>query len=338
MPDRPIEADSMAGLCLGMELGCGDRTPASGESELRSRAVPPLGDDAPIAVLGPTASGKSALAVALARRLGGTVVNGDPFQAYRDLPVGTGQPDAAERNGVPHLGYGLLPLSAELNPAGFGAQVREWCRCPRPVLVTGSGLYLRGIWDQLSELPPVPEALTARVRAWSERLGPAALHRYLAAVDPERAGALHPNDRSRIQRALALHLATGARASSLLAGVGRGLPEGWRALLVLPGREAQRRRVARRVRQMLAQGWAAEAARIRQAGLEAPLRRLRPLGYLDLLDRPEAAEAGIIAATQAYAKRQGTFFRNQWPGLPTWDPDHEPLEAAFQRLGLTVEP
>jgi tRNA dimethylallyltransferase len=287
-----------------------------------------------IAILGPTASGKSALAVAVAQRIGGTVVNGDPFQAYRELPVGTGQPRAGEWGGVPHLGYGLLPLSAKVNPAGFGEQARVWLREPNPVLVTGSGLYLRGIWDQLSDLPEVPEALTARVRRWAELLGGPALHRFLAAVDPVRAAALHRNDRSRIQRALALHLATGRRPSQLLDGTRCGVPEGWRALLVLPSRERQRERVAARVRQMLAQGWPGEVAWLREAGFEPELRRLRPLGYQLLLDSPRAAPAGIIQETQAYAKRQATFFRNQWPEVPTWDPDAEPRQAAFDRLGV----
>jgi tRNA dimethylallyltransferase len=282
------------------------------------------------AIVGPTASGKSALAVQLARVLGGAVVNGDPFQAYRDLPVGTGQPREEERGGVPHLGYGLLPLAARLDPDSFGRQARAWLEAPRAVLVTGSGLYLRGIWDQLSPLPPVPRALAERARGWTERLGAPALHRYLAAVDPARAAALHPNDRARIQRALALHLATGRRPSSLLEGVRPGLPGGWRALLVLPSRERQRARVAARVREMLGRGWAAEVARLRAAGLEAELRRLRPLGYGHLLDG--AGAAAIIRDTQAYAKRQVTFFRNQWPEIPAWDPDAETLEAAFGRL------
>ena len=287
-----------------------------------------------IAILGPTASGKSLLAVAVARRIGGAVVNGDPFQAYRDLPVGTGQPREEERGGLPHLGYGLLPLSARLNPASFGELCRTWLREPRPVLVTGSGLYLRGVWDQLSDLPDVPEAVAAKVRRWSDLLGGPALHRYLAAVDPVRAAALHRNDRSRLQRALALHLATGRRPSQLLDGTRQGVPEGWHALLVLPARERQRLRVAARVREMLAQGWPGEVERLRAAGLEPELRRLRPLGYGTLLDAPRGAGARIIQETQAYAKRQGTFFRNQWPGVPTWDPDAEPLEAAFDRLGL----
>jgi len=293
-----------------------------------------MAEPARIAILGPTASGKSALASAVAARIGGTVVNGDPFQAFRDLPVGTGQPLPAERGVAPHAGYGLFPLGAPMNPAWFGAQARVWLQGPNPVLVTGSGLYLRGIWDQLTDLPEVPEAVTARVRRWSQVLAAPVLHRFLAAVDPARAAALHPNDRSRIQRALALHLATGRRPSVLLEGVGRGVPAGWRALLVLPARERLRERVAARVRAMLAQGWAEEAERLRAAGLEGALRSLRPLGYEALLDDPGGAEARIVRETQAYAKRQATFFRNQWPGLPVWDPDAEPEQAAFAQLGV----
>lgn len=294
-----------------------------------------MGTERRLAVLGPTASGKSALAAQIAGRIGGTVVNGDPFQAYRGLEIGTGQPSAAERAGLPHLGYGVLDLDQEVNPASFGALVRSWLdRCDRPVLVTGSGLYLRGIWDQLTDLPPVPGPLTDRVRAWGGRLGWPALHRYLRAVDPLRASELHPNDGARIQRALALHLATGRRPSGLLSGVERGLPEGWGALLVLPDRQAQRDRVVRRVRAMAAQGWEAEAARVRLEGREAALRRLRPLGYEAWLDDPRGAEARIIRDTQAYAKRQATWFRNQWPEVPAWDPGAGTLEEALRLLGV----
>lgn len=289
-----------------------------------------------IAILGPTASGKSALAVEVARHVGATVVNGDPFQAFQGIPIGTGQPTEAEQGGVPHLGYGRWPLARVVNPADFGAEVRNWLdRCPAAVLVTGSGLYLRGIWNQLSELPPVPEALVERVRAWTARLGAPTLHRYLAAVDPGRAAQLHRNDGSRIQRALALHLASGLRPSGLLNGVARGVPEGWKALLVLPSREAQRHRVARRVRSMVEAGWPAEVLSLVAAGFEADLRRLHPLGYVDWLSgaSPQSIEAEIVQATQAYAKRQVTFFRNQWPEIPVWDPEAEPVERAFERLG-----
>lgn len=135
----------------------------------------------PIAILGPTASGKSALATVVARRVGGTVVNGDPFQAIQGLAIGTGQPGEDEQDGVPHVGYGVLPLSTRPNPTAFGASVRAWLSaCREPVLVTGSGLYLRGIWEQLSDLPEVAPALVHRVRHWV----PASAHRFFTAIWP----------------------------------------------------------------------------------------------------------------------------------------------------------
>lgn len=290
-----------------------------------------------IAILGPTASGKTALALDVARRVGGTVVNGDPFQALAGLPVGTGQPDAAEQGVVSHVGYGILALDHRPNPSDFGAAVRAWmAHCANPVLVTGSGLYLRGIWNQLSALPEVPPAVVDRVRNLGARLGPARLHRYLGAVDPARALELHPNDIARIQRALALHLATGRRPSALLGGLGPA-PAGWRVLVVLPARERQRARVAARVAAQFAAGWREEARGLRAAGRGPDLEALRPLGYdlllEDGLDEDEA-QRRIVQATQSYAKRQTTWFRNQLPGVPAWDPDSESLEAAFGKLGL----
>ncbi len=289
------------------------------------------------AILGPTAAGKSALAVEVARRIGGVVVNGDPFQALAGLEIGSGQPDEQERRGVLHVGFGVLPPSYRANPADFGTLVRSWLEeAPGAVLVTGSGLYLRGIWEQLDELPAVPEALVGKVRLLASRLGAPRLHRFLATVDPARAGQVHPNDTSRVQRALALHFATGRRPSALLEGTRRGLPEGWKALLVLPSREAQRRRVARRIRAQIEAGWPQEASRLVAQGFGPDLEALRPLGYSEWLagGSPREIQARIVLATQAYAKRQSTFFRNQWPEIPVWDPDTEDLQAAFLRLGL----
>jgi len=291
----------------------------------------------PIAILGPTASGKSAVAVAVARRLGGTVVNGDSFQAIQGLAIGTGQPDATEQGGVPHLGYGALPLSARPNPKAFGELVRGWlAEASDPVLVTGSGLYLRGIWGQLSELPDVDPAQVDRVRSWGIRLGMPALHRYLAAVDPARAAALHPHDSARVQRALALHLAMGGAPSGLLSRPATGVPPGWRVLVVAPGRESRRERVVARVAAQMAAGWLEEVAGLLAAGHADDLIALRPLGYAAWMAGGDlqAARLQVIQETQAYAKRQATWFRNQLPESPTWDPDLEPLEAALERLGL----
>jgi len=292
----------------------------------------------PIAILGPTASGKTALAVAVARRLGGTVVNGDPYQAIAGLAIGNGQPDEAEQGGVPHAGYGVLPLSARPNPAAFGALARGWLATSRePVLVTGSGLYLRGIWNQLSGLPEVPPGLVARVRGWGSRLGMPVLHRYLAAVDAVRAADLHPHDSARVQRALALHLATGGAPSRLLSGPETGVPADWRVLVVTPGRERRRDRVAERVAAQVRAGWREEVARLVADGHAGDLAALRPLGYAAWMagGDPEATRAVVVQETQAYAKRQATWFRNQLPGVPVWDPDAEPLAAAFARLGLS---
>ncbi len=291
----------------------------------------------PIAILGPTASGKSAVAVAVARHIGGTVVNGDPYQAIQGLAIGTGQPDEAEQGGIPHLGYAALPLTTRPNPIAFGRLVRGWLvACREPVLVTGSGLYLRGIWDQLTDLPEVNAALVDQVRRWTARLGVPVLHRYLAAVDPARASVLHPNDRARVQRALALHLATGRVPSALLSGSETGLPTDWRVLVVTPDREHRRERVVARVAAQIQAGWPDEVARLLAAGHAEDLAALRPLGYASWMagEAPQVVQAKVIQETQAYAKRQATWFRNQLPGAPTWDPDAEPMETAFERLGL----
>ncbi|HJW71215.1 MAG TPA: tRNA (adenosine(37)-N6)-dimethylallyltransferase MiaA [Geothrix sp.] len=292
----------------------------------------------PIAILGPTASGKSALALAVARRVGGPVVNGDPYQALAGLAIGTGQPGVEEQGGVPHVGYGVLPLSTRPNPAAFGELVREWLGAHRePVLVTGSGLYLQGIWGQLSTLPDVPEVLVDRVRGWGARLGMPRLHRFLAAVDPVRARALHPNDSARVQRALALHLVTGRPPSELLDGLGSGVPAGWRVLVVTPERELRRKRIIARVAEQIRAGWPQEVARLLAEGHRPDLEAIRPLGYARWMagGTTGAIATDIIRDTQAYAKRQATWFRNQLPTVATWDPDAEPLPVALQRLGLT---
>jgi len=284
-----------------------------------------------LAVVGPTASGKSSIAVEIAKRNNGVIINGDPFQAFRDIPIGTGQPGIEEQQGIPHIGYGELPLEHTLNPYSFGELVRSRLDSAQksdrlPILVTGSGLYLKGIWNQLDNLPDVPRETVEKVRRLCHRLGSPALHRYLTSVDPIRASQLHPNDGSRIQRAIALHIATGERPSKYLSGQNRAVPQNWQVLLVLPQREAMRDRIARRVKNMIRAGWQNEVRQIRQAGLVQHIRSLRPLGYDIWLDdpNPETAEQKIIQATQAYAKRQVTWFRNQLPdNVLTLDPDDD---------------
>jgi tRNA dimethylallyltransferase len=291
-----------------------------------------------LAIVGPTASGKSRIAIEIAKKTNGAIINGDPFQAFQGIPIGTGQPTLEEQQEVPHFGYGILPLSSTINPASFGEMARGWAGLAHkakktPILVTGSGLYLRGIWDHLDNLPPVQGTTVAKLRNLCQQLGPPALHRYLAAVDKERASQLHPNDGSRIQRALSLHLATGKRPSELLTGVSRSVPSGWHAILIQPQREALKQRIASRVKKMFSDGWPAEAQKLAQDGYESCIRRLRPLGYELLLDAPnlETAEQLIIQATQAYAKRQETWFKNQLPEAQRFDPVRDDICEIMKR-------
>jgi tRNA dimethylallyltransferase len=155
-------------------------------------------------------------------------------------------------------------------------------------------------------------------------------------VDPVRAVQLHPNDSARVQRALALHLATGRAPSGLLAGAEKGVPAGWRVLVVTPGRERRRERVTARVAAQVRAGWPDEVDRLVATGLAGDLMALRPLGYAAWIagGDPRAIQVTVTQETQAYAKRQATWFRNQLPDVPTWDPDAEPLESALARLGL----
>ena len=275
-----------------------------------------------IAILGPTASGKSKLAVAIAKKIDGIVINGDPFQAYKGLSIGTGQPNFDEQEHIPHVGYGLLQLSERINPVSFGKMVQIWMQCQRPILVTGSGLYLR------------PNDVLCRVRCWSKFFGSSLLHNFLSIVDPIRANILHPNDSFRIERALALYLTTGCPASKLLNGIKYEVPNSWQSLLVLPSVSNRRLRVATRVTKMLSDGWIYEVESLCKMGLEAEIRRLRPIGYESLLDNKDKASIKILRDTQAYAKRQSTFFRNQWPNMPVWDPDKDSLRDAFKLLDI----
>jgi len=274
-----------------------------------------------IAIVGPTASGKSGVAVEIAKAIGGAIVNGDPFQAYSAIPIGTGQPTGEELQAVPHIGYGEFPLDWPMNPDSFGTIVRDWIDSVRndgrvPILVTGSGLYLRGIWNQLDSMPLVPEAITKKVRRLCQQLGPPALHRYLASVDSVRASQLHPNDGSRIQRALALHLATGRPPSQLLSGTTKEIPDGWRVVLVMPKRGLLRELIAKRVQTMADLGWREEAHGLQRMGLEEHIRRIRPIGYETWLDEPDPKKAlqKIVRDTCSYAKRQATWFNNQLNG------------------------
>ena len=267
-----------------------------------------------LAVVGPTASGKTQLATALAKLLGATIINGDPFQALQGCSIGTGQPTSEELDGQLNQGYGCFPLSIHLNPKDFGLSVNAWIKdLSSTICVTGSGLYLRGIWNQFSPLPEVPVSVIKRLRERTDRESASVLYQELATIDPDRAREIHPNDRARIERALALYEVSGVLPSQLRAGVSLEVPSDWKVIVLDPPRDLIRESIQRRIHRQISSGWREEIASLRAQGHEADLRRLRPLGYETLMDEvnPGVAQNLITVETQQYAKRQSTWFRHQ---------------------------
>ncbi len=290
-----------------------------------------MNDEAPlVGIVGPTAAGKTALAVGVCRALGGEIVGCDASQIYRGLDIGTGKATAAELGLVPHHLIDVVPPDAPFDAAAYvahaDAAIRDIrARGRRPVVCGGTGLYLRALLHGLCEAPPVDsevrEVLRARLAAGEvERL-----HAELRVVDPEAAARIAPRDPQRIERALGVHLSTG-RPLSAWQAEHRGQPPRYRIHLVAPRlpREVLNRRIEARVRGLFEAGFVDEVRRLRAQGYGAALRSLAALGYrlvnAHLDGETSLAEAidGTIRATRQYAKRQMTWF-GAVPGLAWLD-------------------
>jgi tRNA dimethylallyltransferase len=275
-----------------------------------------------VAVVGPTATGKSDLAVALALALGGEVVNADASQLYRGMDVGTAKLPPAARRGVPHHLLDVLDVRDEARVAAYQRAARAAVAAVRargrvPVLVGGSGLYVRAALDEL-ELPPTDDALRARVEARAAAEGEAATRARLAALDPAAEAAITPGNTRRLVRALEVVELTGRpfsatmpgrrHAAQVLAG-GPVVQVGLRA-----DREVLRERIAVRVAAMAEAGLVAEVERLAAAGLREGATARRALGYAQVLDaldgRCTVAEAleATVHATRRYARRQLSWF------------------------------
>ena len=280
--------------------------------------------DQPTALLlaGPTASGKSALALALAQRLGGTVINADSMQVYRDLRVLTARPTAAEEALVPHRLYGVRPAAEAASVAWWRGEAlaamteaREAGRLP--ILCGGTGMYFAALTRGLSDIPPVPEAARAEARRLLAEDGPAALHARLAAADPRTAARLRPSDSQRIARAWEVWLGTGKGLADWQAGGGTG-PAPWRfaAILIDPPRDALRAAIAARWQAMLAAGAIEEVRALVAQGLDPALPAMRAHGVPELAAvlagrmTMEDASRRAILNTGQYTKRQATWFRH----------------------------
>lgn len=283
----------------------------------------------PVLVIGgPTASGKSALALELAERLDGVVINADSMQVYRELPVLTAQPDAAARARAPHRLYGVLPGDA---PCSAG-RWREMALAEidaalaagrRPVVVGGTGLYLSALTQGIADIPPVPEAARAEATALYDRLGGTAFRDALAAHDPATAARLPPGDRQRLIRAWEVAAATGRPLSDWQAGPEAAPPPHlvFDVVLVLPPRAALYAACDARFTAMMEAGAPDEVRALAARRLDPGLPVMKALGVPELLRHLAGAlprdEAIRLArqATRRYAKRQYTWFRHRG-GMP----------------------
>lgn len=290
-----------------------------------------------VAIMGATATGKSALGIWLAGRFGGEVISMDSRQVYRSMDVGTGKVPAAEQGGIPHHLFDILD-PGETGSAGRHAELARSAvdeidkRGHVPILVGGTGLYFDAVFSPLVEVDIPRERLDA-IRAGFAARETLELYAELRRVDPARAKVLSSNDRVRITRALEIYLATGKPMSGHLTGP-PAVPESGRDLsflklvLTMP-RAKLRRRIAERTRTMYASGWVEEVRRLLEQGHDTGSPGMRSLGYEEIAaalrsgDDPHRTVDKVITRTQQYAKRQETYFRKDkesvWLDVTTGD-------------------
>jgi tRNA dimethylallyltransferase len=288
------------------------------------------------AVVGPTASGKTALALDIAERLGAEIVSCDSMQLYRELDIGTAKPTAIERARVPHHLIDLLDPQATYSAARYLEDADRAIaditgRGKRVLIVGGTGLYLRALRFGLFAAPPRDDRLRAELYA-VEQARPGALHLKLRALDPEAAARLAPNDLVRVVRALEVQALTGIPLSQHHAAHQPSPRHPIEVLVLDPALDALEARIAARVEVMLAGGLVEETRQVR-ARHGAAIAPLQAVGYREVglfldgeLSAGELAPA-IVRATRRYARRQRTWFKKE-PGARRY-PDAAALERAI---------
>lgn len=283
----------------------------------------------PILIAGPTASGKSELAMTLAERHSGIVINADSMQVYRDLAILTARPDAKDEARVPHALYGHVPASEAYSVGRWLDNVRralEHARAEdrRPIIVGGTGLYFRALLEGLSPVPAIPEDIRAHWRSEAARLGAAGLHAVLAARDAEMAARLRPSDPQRVTRALEVLEATGLSLAvwQTRAGTPLLVAEETERLVVLRDRQELFARCDMRFEGMLAAGGLDEARRLLALNLDPMLPAMRAVGVRPLLlmlsgqlDEKEAI-ARAKQDTRHYVRRQLTWLNRH---MSSWN-------------------
>lgn len=277
-----------------------------------------------VAVVGPTASGKTAAAVALARRFDGELIGADSVQVHRGFDIGSGKARPEELGGIPHHLLDVLEPCERLDAAAFAARADAAIedvagRGKLPIVVGGTPLWMRALLRGLVALPEVDARLRGALQARIAVEGAPALHAELAAVDPASAARIHPNDARRIGRALEIWQQTGQRPSVLrdAHALGAARRPSWVAYVELP-RDEHDRAIEARVDAMLTRGWLEETQRLRERWPEAAA--LGAVGYRELVRHLTGelslaeARAQAIAATRRYAKQQRTWYRSE-PGI-----------------------
>ncbi len=276
-----------------------------------------------VAIIGPTASGKSALGVWIAERLGGEVVACDSTQLYGGFDIGTAKPSTSERRGIPHHLIDVLGPREGGTAGGYRQlalavlhDLRE--RGKLPIFTVGTGLYLRALLEGLAEVPQRSEELRVRLRAAAEEHPPGHLHKVLKRLDPEAASKIAPADEQKLIRAIEVCLLA-RKTISDLHREGRVPLEGWRALKIglNPPRDQLMERIHYRTDAMLERGWLEEVKSLLASGTSEDAKPFDFIGYRELrgalqeeISLAEAREA-IQQATRRYAKRQLTWFRRE---------------------------
>ncbi|MBX3565112.1 MAG: tRNA (adenosine(37)-N6)-dimethylallyltransferase MiaA [Sphingomonas sp.] len=276
-------------------------------------------------IAGPTASGKSALALALAEKHNGMVINADSMQVYADLRILSARPSAEDESRVPHRLFGHIDGADTCSAARWAAEARAAIHAAHaegrlPILVGGTGLYMRTLLDGIAPVPEIDPLIRAEVRATPV----ADAHAQLAHLDPHGAARLRPTDSARVARALEVVRATGRALhewqSERIGGIGGEID--LTAVILLPERAWLGERIDRRFAQMVDSGRAEVAALLARTDIPHDAPVLRAIGVAEIgqvlrgeIDTDQATAAGALA-TRQYAKRQYTWFRRQPPA--TW--------------------
>jgi tRNA dimethylallyltransferase len=296
-----------------------------------------------VLIAGPTASGKSAAALELAEEIGGVVINADSMQVYREAPILTAQPSAADKARVPHLLYGHVSAHEVYSVGRWRedavkvlGEARAMGRVP--IFVGGTGMYFMALTDGLSHIPATPDEVRDNARALLDDIGVEALHARLTERDPLTASKLRPSDPQRVLRAYEVFESTGRPLAEWQDAPGEPvLKDTHLAAFVLdPPREQRRARIAERFETMLDAGGLEEARALEglNPGLPAAkLLGLRPLQALanGTLAREEALD-GAVTATRQFAKRQMTWFRRRMPHYIWFDPNISNLITQFRHI------